>query len=111
DMLQLVIRNLVNNAIKFTPKDGAIDIVAQVQVDNCKITVSDNGNGISDDQKVTIFSMSSRSTFGTNNEKGVGLGLPLCKEFMELQNGRIDFESTTEKGSTFFIFIPLAPTN
>ncbi len=107
NMLQLVVRNIVNNAIKFTPKGGMINIETQVLADACKIIVTDNGTGIDPDKKQSLFSMTSGSTFGTNNEKGVGLGLPLCKEFMERQGGHIDFESTQGKGSSFYISIPL----
>lgn len=108
NMLQLVVRNIVNNAIKFTSQGGSIDIRTQLMTGKCKLMVTDNGTGIDPGKKNTLFSMSSGSTFGTNNEKGVGLGLPLCKEFMELQGGHIDFESTPGKGSVFYIFIPLA---
>lgn len=108
NMLQLVIRNIVNNAIKFTPQGGSINIHAQVSANECKMTIADNGTGIDPDKKNTLFSMTSGSTFGTNNEKGVGLGLPLCKEFMERQGGYIDFESKPGKGSTFYVYIPSA---
>lgn len=108
NMLQLVTRNIVNNAIKFTPQGGSIDIRTDVAGGECRIIVADNGKGIDTDRQAILFSMESGSTFGTNNEKGVGLGLPLCKEFMERQGGYIDFESTPGKGSTFYIFIPLA---
>jgi two-component system sensor histidine kinase/response regulator len=106
NMLQLVIRNVVNNAIKFTPQGGLINIYTQVLTDECKIIVADNGTGIDPDKKDSLFSMTSGSTFGTNNEKGVGLGLPLCKEFMERQGGHIYFESILGKGSNFYISIP-----
>lgn len=106
DMLQLVVRNLINNAVKFTPDGGIISISAQVILNECKITVNDNGKGIEQDKKEKIFFATSDPTFGTNNEKGVGLGLLLCKEFIERQGGRIGFESTFGSGSSFFIFIP-----
>jgi len=107
DMLQLVVRNLVNNAIKFTPAGGTIDITTEVLDNQCKLSVADSGLGIEPDQKDKIFTMTSRSTFGTNNEKGVGLGLSLCKEFIELQGGSIGFESAQHQGSIFYIIIPL----
>lgn len=108
DMLQLVVRNLISNAIKFTPKDGQIQVHAQLLPGECKITVNDNGIGIPHDKQEQIFSIRSASALGTNNERGVGLGLFLCKEYIELQNGRIGFESSPGKGSSFFIFIPVA---
>lgn len=106
DMLQLVVRNLVSNAIKFTPPGGMINIDAQLMQHECKITVSDNGKGIDERKQEQIFSINTEPGFGTNNEKGVGLGLLLCKEFTERQGGRIGFESVFGQGSSFFIFIP-----
>ncbi|WP_184545196.1 sensor histidine kinase [Mucilaginibacter sp. FT3.2] len=107
DMLQLVVRNLISNAIKFTPHGGIINIETQPLLNECKITVSDNGKGIALDKQQKIFSINTEPGFGTNNERGVGLGLLLCKEFIERQGGRIGFESTFGHGSSFFIFIPL----
>ncbi len=107
DMLQLVVRNLISNAVKFTPYGGLINIDAQLVLDECKITISDNGQGIPQDKRENIFSIKSEPAFGTNNERGVGLGLVLCKEFIERQGGRIGFESNLGVGSSFFIFIPV----
>jgi two-component system sensor histidine kinase/response regulator len=107
DMLQLVLRNLISNAIKFTQQGGIITINAQLIQHECKITVSDNGRGIDQHKQEKIFSINTEPAFGTNNEKGVGLGLLLCKEFIERQGGRIGFESIFGQGSSFFIFIPL----
>lgn len=107
DMLQLVIRNLVSNAIKFTPSNGTINVSTQVIMNECKISIADTGRGIPFDQQGDIFSLKARSTFGTNNEKGVGLGLLLCKEFTEQQGGRIGFDSIPGRGSTFFIYMPV----
>lgn len=106
DMLQLVVRNLVSNAIKFTPPGGIIKIDAQLVQHECKISVSDNGKGIDQHKQEKIFSINTEPGFGTNNEKGVGLGLHLCKEYIERQGGRIGFESIFGQGSNFFIFIP-----
>jgi two-component system sensor histidine kinase/response regulator len=110
DMLQLVVRNLVSNAIKFTPPGGVINIDAQLMNNECKITVNDNGNGIEASRQENIFSMKTEPAFGTNNERGVGLGLLLCKEFIERQSGNIGFESTWGIGSSFYICVPLAST-
>ncbi|MES2276500.1 MAG: HAMP domain-containing sensor histidine kinase [Bacteroidota bacterium] len=106
DMLQLVVRNLVSNAIKFTPLGGIINIDAQLIQQECKLTVADNGKGIDETKQDKIFSINTEPDFGTNNEKGVGLGLLLCREFIERQGGRIGFESVFGQGSSFFIFIP-----
>jgi len=107
DMLQLVVRNLVSNAIKFTPFGGAVSIDASLVLNECKITVKDNGMGIPLEQQKDLFSLKAKSTFGTGNEKGVGLGLILCKEFTELQGGRITFESKPGFGSIFSVFMPI----
>lgn len=107
DMLQLVVRNLISNAIKFTPVGGSVDVHAEIVMNECKISIKDNGRGISYEQQANLFSLKAGSTFGTQNEKGVGLGLLLCKEFTEQQGGRIDFESTPGRGSSFFVYIPI----
>ncbi|GAA4307895.1 hypothetical protein GCM10023149_01590 [Mucilaginibacter gynuensis] len=106
NMLQLVVRNLISNAVKFTPNGGIINIDAQLTENECKVMVSDNGKGIEHSKQEKIFSINTEPGFGTNNEKGVGLGLLLCKEFIERQGGRIGFESVFGRGSNFFIFIP-----
>lgn len=106
DMLQLVIRNLINNAIKFTPPGGEISFKAKKIGVECWLIVRDNGIGISEDKKAELFSLRAGATFGTNNEKGVGLGLLLCKEFTELQGGRIWLESAPGEGTAFFVSMP-----
>ena len=107
DMLQLVVRNLISNAVKFTPQCGQIHVDAQMVADECKIMVIDNGNGIPQEKMDKIFSIKAEPAFGTNNERGVGLGLVLCKEYIERQGGRIGFESQSGKGSRFFIHVPV----
>jgi len=108
DMLELVIRNLVNNAIKFTPFGGEIRISSEVHAKECRISVQDNGVGIAKTNEQSIFSLQSESTYGTNNEKGVGLGLVLCKEFILLQRGKIWVDSIPGVGTTFYISLKLA---
>ncbi len=107
NMLQLIIRNLVNNSIKFSSLNGEIFINALITGKYCKLLVKDNGAGISEHQQKHIFSFTAKSTFGTKNEKGVGLGLLLCKEFTELQGGEIGFESALNVGSVFYVTLPL----
>ncbi len=107
DMLQLVMRNLVSNAIKFTPVGGSVDLHTEIVMNECKISIIDTGRGIPFEQQKDIFSLKAGSTFGTQNEKGVGLGLLLCKEFTEQQGGRIGFESAPGRGSTFFVYMPV----
>ncbi|QRR01123.1 sensor histidine kinase [Dyadobacter sandarakinus] len=112
EMTQVVFRNLISNAIKFTPAGGTITIrseaqnVAQSTGDECVISIRDNGIGISKERQQEIFSLNVQSTYGTRQEKGVGLGLLLCMEFVTAQNGKIWFESTHEHGTCFFIALP-----
>lgn len=108
DMLELVIRNLLNNAIKFTPSGGLIQIKAEESQDGgtCIICISDTGIGIADDRIKSLFRLQSENTFGTNQEKGIGLGLVLCKDFMDIQHGKIRLESILGKGTRFYLTFP-----
>jgi len=103
NMFLIVLRNLVNNAIKFTPEGGKVQVFMEVNHENCFIKVRDNGLGVSEHDQDSLFKLKAHSTFGTNNEKGVGLGLLLCKEFTELQDGKIWYEANDGKGSTFVV--------
>lgn len=109
NMFELIVRNLVNNAIKFTPSGGQVVIQLQAKNGICKLMVTDNGIGIDVSQREEIFSLKTQSTFGTNNEKGIGLGLVLCKELLALQQGELWFENNPGgKGTTFYATIPLS---
>lgn len=103
NMFLIVIRNLVNNAIKFTPEGGKVIVLVNKGHENCFIRIKDNGVGVNKDEQENLFKLKALSTFGTNNEKGVGLGLLLCKEFAELQGGKIWYEANEGKGSTFVV--------
>ncbi|RYE36009.1 MAG: HAMP domain-containing histidine kinase [Sphingobacteriaceae bacterium] len=107
DMLQLMVRNIVNNAVKFTLPGGKIRICCKLENQECKIVIADNGVGIAEKHQSSIFSMKTDSTYGTNQEKGTGLGLVLCKEFAELQHGTIGFNSKEGAGTTFFFKLKL----
>lgn len=106
DMLKVVMRNLLGNAVKFTPAGGEVIIKATKEGNSVIVSVKDNGIGISTTKQAQLFTLHSATTFGTDNEKGVGLGLLLCKDFMERQGGSLWFQSTEGQGSTFFISIP-----
>lgn len=108
NMLQLVIRNILSNAIKFTHPGGDVDLTALCQEKHCRIIIKDTGTGMSEATKDSIFSVQAQSSYGTKNEKGVGLGLSLSKEFTERQNGKLGFESELGKGTTFIITLPAA---
>ncbi len=106
-MLSLI-QNLVSNAIKFTKPLGLVTINAKVEEENIQVSVSDNGVGISKENLEKLFDPTTlTSTLGTNSERGSGLGLLLCKEYVELQQGKIWAESELEKGSTFYFSIPV----
>jgi PAS domain S-box-containing protein len=103
NQIEFVIRNLVNNAIKFTQKNGFVNIIAKsLQDGQVQISVSDSGVGMSDEYTRGLFSINKKqSTTGTAGEKGTGLGLMLSHEFMKLNEGQIEVESTLGKGTTF----------
>jgi len=106
DMIKTILRNLVYNALKYTNVDGKIKINAKVRPDEVEIAVTDTGIGISKVDGENLFKAGSiLSQRGTENESGTGLGLILCKEFVEKHGGRIWVESEEGKGSTFIFTI------
>ncbi len=108
DMLKTVLRNLVSNAIKFTNVNGKINIYAQKNDNFIEIAVSDNGIGMSDETQNTLFNLETNETTpGTEEEKGSGLGLVLCKEFVEKHGGKIWAESELGQGSSFKFTLPI----
>ncbi len=107
NMFSSVVRNLVANAIKFTHPHGRITIEIRKRENECEVIVSDTGIGIPEENIAKIFRIdSNHSTLGTNGEKGTGLGLILCKEFIEKHNGKIWVESVEGKGSRFIFTLP-----
>ena len=109
DMLKAILRNLVSNAIKFTNKNGAININATQTDSNVTISISDNGIGIKPDNLAKLFDISQvLTTKGTSGETGTGLGLLLCKEFVEKHGGKIWVESEVGKGSDFKFTLPIS---
>lgn len=111
NMLHTILRNLISNAIKYTPRKGHIKINAQQKTINESvykiISVTDNGVGIPDNKKSKIFKIEENyTTQGTEKEKGTGLGLILCKEFIEMHHGEIWCKSIENEGATFYISLP-----
>ncbi len=107
-MVGTVMRNLISNAIKFTNNGGKITVSAEEKQHEVVISVKDNGVGISGDVASKLFRIDENiTTRGTNNEKGTGLGLILCKEFIEKHGGRIWVESEPGQGSAFSFSLPL----
>ena len=109
DQIDIVIRNLMSNALKFTPKNGLVTIDAQEKEGYWEVSVSDTGVGIDQEAQDKIFAQNSNvTTYGTDNEKGTGLGLSLCKEMVENNKGSIWVESVPRKGSCFYFTVPTA---
>ncbi len=105
--LKTILRNLLSNALKFTPSNGSIKISTKKVKENTVISISDTGVGIEKHKIPKLFKMGSYvSTRGTLEEKGTGLGLSLCKEMIERHNGKIWVESEPDKGTTFHFSIP-----
>lgn len=109
--VETVFRNLISNALKFTPEKGKIEIdcieKTEKQTHYFQIRISDTGIGISPDNLNKLFRIDQNvSTLGTDNEKGTGLGLILCKEFIEKNKGKIWVESQKGKGSSFYFTLP-----
>ena len=107
EMVKLILRNLMSNAIKFTSAGNKIAIDASCGEDFVTISVKDNGLGISNENQDKLFKIENFSTSGTSNETGMGLGLSLCKDFVEKNHGKIWFDSELGKGSTFYFTLPV----
>jgi two-component system, sensor histidine kinase and response regulator len=106
-LISIVVRNLLANAIKFTYQNGSITINTAQDESQTIVSISDTGTGISDERIEKLFDESQfETTYGTENEKGSGLGLKLCKHFVEQHNGKIWVESELEKGSSFKFTLP-----
>ncbi len=108
NMLQSVLQNLVANAIKFSNPGGKVDVYARRKNNIVEVEVADEGVGIDDKTKSSLFQKDfHESSKGTSGEKGSGLGLVLCKEFIEKHGGEIRVESQQDEGSRFIFTIPL----
>lgn len=109
NMLTTIIRNLTANAIKFTHPGGQILIKAITNKNMLQCSIIDNGMGMSDEERKILFRIDSKvKKAGTHNEQGTGLGLLLCKEFTEIQNGQIWVDSKKGEGSAFHFTIPIS---
>ena len=112
DQIDIVIRNLISNALKFTPANGVVTISSELKQDFWQIAVTDTGVGMDKMTQEKLFSKNANiTTYGTNNEKGTGLGLSLCKEMVEKNNGTIWVDSSLRKGSTFYFTLPKGENN
>jgi len=107
NMVRSVLRNLLTNASKFTRSDGIITISAYRLNSKIVVSVADSGVGIPKRSIDKIFTLATVSTDGTHREKGTGLGLLLCKEFVEKNGGKIWFETKEGEGTTFYFSLPM----
>jgi PAS domain S-box-containing protein len=107
NMIDTVIRNLLSNALKFTPHDGKVSVSAKVLPQYVEVRVTDNGVGIPSCKLDNLFTIECKTnTSGTDNENGSGLGLVICKEFIEKNGGTFHVESVPGKGSAFYFRVP-----
>jgi two-component system, sensor histidine kinase LadS len=105
-MIRSMMRNLITNAVKFTGMEGSITVKGSREENEIIFSIADTGVGIPVAHQQRMFTLSSVTTQGTQQEKGTGLGLLLCKEFVEKNKGRIWFESEVGKGTTFYFSLP-----
>ncbi|MDW3208312.1 MAG: ATP-binding protein [Reichenbachiella sp.] len=106
--ISTIIRNLLSNAIKFTPEGGTVDLQLSYDLNMAVLIVKDSGIGIPKEKMQHLFDFKGeRSRWGTGGEKGVGLGLTLIHEFVELNKGKIEVDSEEGKGTTFKVYLPL----
>jgi signal transduction histidine kinase len=111
NMLKTILRNLISNAIKFTHRNGKVEITTSSYKNKVEINVSDNGIGMTKETISKLFRIDGDlSTRGTNNEKDTGLGLLLCKEFARKHGGKILVNSESGKGSVFKLVLPSGST-
>jgi len=113
ELISVVIRNLVSNALKFTPRGGFVRIMVHHTLENDQerliIQVTDTGTGMSFETIDNLMNKNVHYTaYGTDNEKGSGLGFQLCKEFVALNQGHIWIESTPSAGSSFYVSLPIS---
>lgn len=107
EMVNLILRNLLSNAIKFTPTYGKIDVSHRQAGSFVELRVADNGIGIPEKDLPYLFKLEANVTrIGTSQEKGTGLGLKLCKQFVDKNGGTIRVDSTLNKGTTFIVCLP-----
>ena len=109
NMVNAVLRNLISNALKYSGSGSTVDVSAAVSGGECTVVIKDQGVGIAAEHLVGLWDPQNvKTTYGTHDEKGSGLGLILCKEFVEKNKGRISVESTPGVGSTFSFTLPVS---
>jgi signal transduction histidine kinase len=110
-MVDTIIRNLIANALKFTPAGGQINVCVEEHEDDIVVSIADTGIGIAEEHVSKLFRIDAKhTTFGTEGEQGTGLGLSLCQELVTRNGGRIWVESVVDAGSTFYFTLPRGST-
>jgi signal transduction histidine kinase len=108
DQVAAIFRNLLSNALKFTPSGGAVDLCAEKENGSWRVMISDTGVGMSEEKVRHLFEPNSvTSTLGTENERGLGLGLQICQEFVQSNGGVLSIKSEEGRGSSFQFTLPL----
>jgi signal transduction histidine kinase len=107
-MVESILRNLISNAIKFTPRQGTITVTAKmIPEEKVLVSVSDTGIGINKEMQDNLFKLDAKiNRLGTDDEPSTGLGLLLCHEFVRMHGGKLWVESVENQGSTFFFTLP-----
>ncbi len=107
EIMKLVLRNLISNAIKYTQQEGQVIVKAETNNDQLKIKVIDDGIGMNEKQMKQIFSDNNKTSMpGTANEKGTGIGLAICREYIRKINGNLSVDSEVNQGTTFIVSLP-----
>lgn len=105
--LKTIFRNLISNALKFTKRNGSVDLIIEKTEGEILILVKDNGIGIHKEKLKNMFAVAAENTtWGTERERGLGIGLSLVKEFVSMNNGKISVDSILDKGTTFIVSFP-----
>lgn len=108
NMADTTVRNILSNAIKFTPKDGEIILKSSIREKKLNLSITDTGVGMTVEELEKVLSSKHYSTWGTNNEKGSGIGLKLCADFIKLNKGTFSIRSEKGVGTSFSFTMPLA---
>lgn len=108
EMVNTVVRNLLSNAIKFTKPGGTVDVSLIIRTDEAEVIIADSGIGMTDDDLLHMFDLGKSSRKGTMGERGTGLGLIICKEFIEKSNGRIWANANEPRGTVLHFTLPVS---
>ena len=111
DKFDVIIRNLISNALKFTSEYGTISFTGRTTNRSVELTIADTGIGMTEQQLNNLFTPAHVSTYGTSGERGMGIGLLLCKEYIEAYKGTLSITSEVNAGTTIKITFPLNSNN